>query len=200
MTLFRLKYIALVLAACVSGSVLAEQSFYVYRDHGGRQHMGDTVPGEFVRYGYRIVNGRGVTIETVAPQQARPATVATPSSAGLSDGDKTLLRTFHSEEDIEYSRQNKLTFLQQQINFTRNNLDLLRGNLQALDEHKKMHKPTEGDVFKHLHEQEADIEQVRNQIRENELRLKSQTDEIRRVNTQFDASLARFRKLKLAGN
>lgn len=187
-----IRILLLLLLVLPVSAVQAASTFYVYRDHQGNRHMSDTVPGEYVRYGYRIVNQQGVTLRTVPPQRGQAKSKQAP---GLSERDKRLLKTYTSVEDIEISRDQQARILRQQVDYARSNLALLRKNLADLEGQWHRYQQSADEMPFTL---ERDIGQLKQRIQKGEVRLRKKLDEQKRINQRFDADLQRFRRLKAA--
>ncbi|MDX1811795.1 MAG: amino acid--tRNA ligase-related protein, partial [Gammaproteobacteria bacterium] len=92
----------------ISVNVFAENLYYIYKDNKGRTFIEDTVTPNHAKYGYRIVNSQGATLQVVPgtlekqrEEKKRLAHKKTKKPHKKEHSkDEYLLRTFVDEEDI----------------------------------------------------------------------------------------------------
>jgi hypothetical protein len=118
----------LVMFALLAGFVqeAAAANTYRYKDDSGRQIYGSTVPPQFVRNGYEILNERGVVIQVVpraltpaelAAQEAQRAEQEAADAAAQEQqrADNLLLRLYRSPDEIARKRDESVTIIEGQI-------------------------------------------------------------------------------------
>jgi hypothetical protein len=104
----------------------AAANTYRYKDDRGRLIHGSTVPPQFVRNGYEVLNERGVVIQTVpralneqelAAQEAQRAEQEAIEAAAAEQqrADNLLLRLYRSPDEIARKRDESVTIIDGQI-------------------------------------------------------------------------------------
>lgn len=174
----------------------------------GVRECGTVVPPEYAQQEQTEISKGGVTTGKVeraktpeeleaerqrAAAEAQAKAEADRKAQEQLAADRKLLDTYTSEQDILHARESRLADLESRIKITNNHIEKLNRNLtdivqQAADMEKRGETPGE-NVAK-------DIENVRNQIREQEKFVadkRAEQDEVRR---QFDSDLARYREMK----
>lgn len=128
-----------IAAAVVSAPVLAQQnqshSTYRYRwtDAQGLPHYSDSLSAEAMKYGYDIVNDRGLTVghvdrqlnpqERAAAQKAAAAQAAAKSAADdKARSESQMLAAYPTEAGYQASLKQELDNIDQRISTTRINL------------------------------------------------------------------------------
>jgi hypothetical protein len=122
------KLRAVVLCVLCAGFMheAAAANTYRYKDDNGRVIHGSTVPPQFVKNGYEILNERGVVIQTVAralteaelaAQEAQRAEreAAEALAREQQQADSLLLRLYRSPEEIARKRDERVTIIDGQI-------------------------------------------------------------------------------------
>ena len=99
---------------------------YRYKDDSGRIIHGSTVPPQFVKNGYEILNERGVVIQTI-PRALTPAEIAAQEAQQAEreaaealarqqqEADSLLLRLYRSPDEIARKRDERVTIIDGQI-------------------------------------------------------------------------------------
>jgi hypothetical protein len=122
------KLRALVMFALLAGFIqdAAAANTYRYKDDNGRLIYGSTVPPQFVRNGYEILNERGVVIQVVpraltaaeiAAQEAQRAEQEAADAVAREQqrADNLLLRLYRSPDEIARKRDESVTIIDGQI-------------------------------------------------------------------------------------
>ena len=140
-------------------------NIYKYVDKDGRTVFGASVPAEYIKNGYTVINDHGQVIQTV-PRQATAEEIALIQAAkaaeqknlndkvSQAETDKLLIRLYRVPEDITKKRDNAVTQLKTQqdlvkLNLTKTESEIVRvqgiidNNVKAgreppLDTKKKM--------------------------------------------------------------
>lgn len=125
--LYRQRRVALTLVLSVGVCLSAEAAnIYRYKDDNGRTVFNSSVPPEFVKNGYDILNERGQVIETV-PRAKTAQEIAAQEAAQLAlqqeeealrkqrDADSLLLRLYRDPDEIARKRDERLMQLDSQI-------------------------------------------------------------------------------------
>ena len=121
---------AALLLALVLGSLhcahAAAANMYRYVDDNGRTVLGSSVPIQYIKNGYEIVNDRGQVIEVVprAPTAEELATLAVQAEElrvqeevlkVQQEADKLLLRLYRSPDEIARKRDERLALIDGQV-------------------------------------------------------------------------------------
>lgn len=182
------------------GQVHAGSVFYVYKDKAGRTHIEDSIPGEFAKYGYKIITDKGITIKEVpsvaskvkkANAKAR-RTKAQKAKAEQDKLNKLLLRRFTSLEDIRETGNKKILALQGQIDVTSSHIKAFEKNLADLEEHasslsEKLQSVPDGKL--------RDIERMKENIRKNKKYVEQRRSEQHKVRDEFIVYIREYKKL-----
>lgn len=117
-----------VLFALLAGFALdaAAANTYRYRDDQGRIVHANTVPPQFVKNGYEVLNERGVVIQVV-PRALTPAELAAQEAVreeqeaaealvrAREEADRMLMRLFRSPDEIARKRDERVTIIEGQL-------------------------------------------------------------------------------------
>ncbi|MGY3041799.1 small-conductance mechanosensitive channel [Rhodanobacter sp. TND4EL1] len=124
---------ALVLGASLSAHAQSGGVRYKWHDNQGLVHFSDSLTAEAMKYGYELVNDRGLVVQRVARQlnaQERAAANKLAAEQAAKDrviqdranADAQMLSAYPDEESYQISLQQALGTYDQQINTTRINL------------------------------------------------------------------------------
>lgn len=132
------KKTALVIALLALASVAHAQDKvatyrYRWKDASGLPHYSDSLTSDALKYGYELVNDRGIVVQHVdrqlSPEERAAADKAAEQQAALDRAaeqrkrnDAQMLAAYPTEESYKASQQDTLTSLDQQIGTTRSNL------------------------------------------------------------------------------
>lgn len=175
-----------------------------WTDENGIRECGSAVPPEHSQKRVEVLNqqGRVVEVQAGAPTAEQRAAAAQRIRAAEAEQrrrqeqarlDRILLDTFVTPQDIERSREDKLTAVEGGIRLTEGNLERQRSNLERLtrraDGLEERGKKVPDDL-------QADLAELERQIRNNEAFIIAQRAEQDRIRRQHEEYLARFRELK----
>lgn len=116
-----------LLLAVLGTAPLAEaQNIYRYEDSSGRTVFNATIPPEYVKNGYTVLNPRGQVVEVVPPAPSAEEIAAREAEAEARraeeealrrqmEADSLLLRLYRSPAEIERKRDERLAQLDAQI-------------------------------------------------------------------------------------
>ncbi len=143
----------------------AKGTIYKYIDKDGRTVFGSSVPAEYVRNGYTIINDHGIVIQQVprAPtadelnsQQASKATEqkALADKVAQAEADKLLIRLYRTPEDITKKRDLALSQLKIQqdlvkLNLTKSDAEIVRVQ-GIIDNNIKANRQPPADITKKM--------------------------------------------------
>jgi len=136
--------LTLSLAVFMANPAVAEQ-FYMFKDKNGQTQIQDSIPAEYAKNGYKIVNGRGVTIKVIpsedeqrqhleaSEQRKNQISLLEKQKAEKRQWDERLFRSFSSAEDIRQAGNKKIMAVQMQIETTARHIIAFENNLAKLD-------------------------------------------------------------------
>lgn len=138
----------LSVSAVMLASVLAQSAFagniYRYVDNDGRTVFNTSMPPEYVKNGYTVLDERGLVIQEVpraptaeelAAQKANQAAAdqALAARVASEEADKLLIRLFRAPEEIERKRDNSLQQMKTQEDLIRLNMGKVEPEITRLE-------------------------------------------------------------------
>lgn len=201
-------FLALALAAATGVQAAGQQRFYRYQDDQGVTVLNNTIPPEYVRRGYEVVDAHGRVVETVPPAKSAEEIAAETAARERREAeqreaerqareqaqkDQRLLITYVSESDLIAMRDSKLAVLESQIHLAEEKIGRLREQLQqqqaAAANHERAGRTVPGNLL-------ADIASTRQQITDNRNFMEERRRQRAELETQFAADLERYRELR----
>ncbi len=180
------------------------QSLFRWTDEDGQVHYGHAVPAEHRHRGYerlapdgRVIEriDRALTREERAEEARRRAEQAELEELRATQAliDRRLLASYRTVEDIEATRQTRLTSLQSQQNTLERSLQLSRERFEEMvgraGQQDRAAEPLSPALESAITEAQAEIRRLSEAIEEIEQRKVA-------VDEGFDAEVERFRELK----
>jgi len=132
-------------AMIVAGNTVFASEFYMFKDSRGRTQIQDSIPSEYVKNGYRIVNANGVTIKVVPSEREQrkkmkanqlretESTLAAQKKAEEDALNERLLYSFSSAEEIRQAGNKKILSVQTEIDATVGHVKAFEANLSKLE-------------------------------------------------------------------
>ncbi|HTQ98511.1 MAG TPA: hypothetical protein VMH83_00915 [Candidatus Acidoferrum sp.] len=172
--------IVIVLAATLAQSALAGGNIYKYVNNEGRTVLSATIPAEYVKSGYTILNDKGQVIQVVKPAatEAELAKVqaerdaekkALADKVAQEENDKLLIRLYRGPEEIAKKRDAAIGTLKTQQDLVKLNLAKAEediGKLQTVvDNTTKAGKDVPADTAKKLAAAQANKDKNVNQLK-----------------------------------
>jgi len=193
-----LAYTLIVLT--ISPTVYAADLFR-WKDDKGNTHYTDQVPPEYMKQGYRVISEQGLTIRTIKSiseiEKTQAANPPPPAPKKLSNEDKRLLITYSSEDEIISTRARKLADTEAMMGSTEETIELLDVQFRQLakkaGDYEKRGKPIPNSLL-------TQISSVKKKIENHNTFLKQGTDNMAKIEQEFDEKLLRYRQLKSAMN
>ena len=195
------KTFLLVLLVFSAFPVWAEKYYYIYKDARGKVHIEDFISADHARYGYRVVNSQGLTIEVVpsskekqrqAEKQRKKAQKALAANKDRK-ADDFLLKTFIDANEIREAGNKKILAIQSEIDMAQNHIKVFEKNLRQLE--AQLEKTDQAG--KAITQKDVDaIRKIKESIRKNKAFIdqkKQQQMEIRDLYTRY---IKRYRQLK----
>jgi hypothetical protein len=202
---YRNSQLGLVAMLCAAFALPAEAgNLYRYRNAEGVVVVNWTVPAEYTRQGYEVLNDDGVVVEVVPREltaeerkdralSQRVADQAKAEEERLRLWDESLLRRYSAVEDVEAARDRSLRELKIRISILKSNRRSLRQkveNYQAsiADAERDGVAPNEIDL-------EA-IEILKREIVGTEKAIDDRQGEVDRVFAEYALDIERLRQLQ----
>ena len=188
--------LALSMMVLISHSALADQ-FYKFKDKSGRIQIQDSIPSEYVKYGYIIVNDRGITVEIVPSEREQrkklianklrrnETAIAEREKAEKKERDERLFHSFSSAEEIRQAGNNKILIVQAQIDTTAKHVEAFVKNLAKLDEHRA----AGGDV------DEEGVAKLRKSVAQNKAFIERKRQEQNNIREEYLGYIQRYQIL-----
>ncbi len=199
----RLGLAALILA--LANPAVAGRYKCWTNDEGVRE-CGQSVPPEYSQQRIEILNDQGVVIDVEEPAKtpeqleaekraADQRRLEKQQEAEQQRRDRILLNTFTTERDLKLYYQDKTAALQSLIDLTRASNEALREKLVDLQKQAANQERRGKELSEDLLDR---MEQVKRRIANNKIFMAEKAQELDSLQKQFEAELARFRKLKSA--
>jgi chromosome segregation ATPase len=191
-------------ASCLLASSLADARMYRYKDDNGQMVISNTVPQEASTRGYEILNSQGRVVERVdaAPteeelRQRSEQERKQQEAEAQRDRDKALLRRYRHPNDAVRALHRKIEELEGLIQLKRGNISVIESQLDTeqaraadlersgreipdatLDKIERLQTQIQ-DIEGEIATQAGEIEQIREDYREDIERLELITDQER---------------------
>ena len=136
--------LAVISAFLISLPVFAGQ-YYMFKDKNGRTQIQDSIPSEYVKNGYKIVNDQGMTVDVVPSEREQlkmleanqrresETSQVEKEKAEKKEQDERLFHSFSSAEDIRQAGNKKIMAVQTQIDTTLKHIQAFENNLEKLE-------------------------------------------------------------------
>lgn len=170
----------------------------------GVRECGNVVPPEYAQKGHEELSKQGMTVDTQERaktpeelEQERLKMEEEERQAKLAEEqarqDQILLATFASEDDLKLSHEGKVRALDTRIKHTEALLKKLEDSHKSLVEEAAKQERSGKKISKDTLD---DIKRIKQQINENKGFITQRENEKIELSKQFEAELARFRRLK----
>lgn len=199
---------AAVVSGLVSTAVLAQgaKRIVCWTDERGQRACGDVVPPHVAERERRIINDRGVVVETRARQltaqeqqvlaEAEAESARAAAEAGKAAAyDRFLLQTYRDEGELEEQRERRLADLHGRHALAKTALEETRKSVDQLESKVADLEKSSRKVPPKLAEQ---LQEFATAEREHESALQSLDKQIAELRARYDRDIARFRDLKAA--
>lgn len=197
-----------IVICCLLLPSLSHAQFYRWVDENGRVFYSDKLPASDADKAHDQVNESGIPLESFErAKSAEERAAARDEEARLSEErkaiaaaearqrakDKILLDTFSSEEDLLYTRDDRLTAIQSLINLTESNNTRLQERLDVSRATEERLTKANRDIPQNILDTTQSLVE---QIEKNNLYISAQQEKYQAIATEFDQDLARYRELK----
>jgi chromosome segregation ATPase len=130
------RLIALLLTFSLLPLAAEARQFFRYEDANGQTVINSSIPPEFVRKGYEIIDDKGVVLREVAPQLSdeaiRNRRAEEQRIAEQRTRDAELVKLYRSPGDVERAMSTWLSRLDMEIRLKDNRIDILQSNFNDL--------------------------------------------------------------------
>jgi len=190
----------LPLIALLAMPVAADAVYYRYKANDGTVVLGSSVPADFARNGYDVVNSRGRVVRSVAPAlteeqlaaklrlEAEAAEARRLSQEQL-EKDRALLQLYRTPDDATRARDRRLAELEGLIAFKTNHLAALQKDLKEFEGRaaniERLGRPIPQAVL-------IDIDRTLKAISSLETEVSHTERQIEAVNSEFAAIISRL--------
>lgn len=179
----------ILLLLAFSAGLHASELFYVYTDRHGKTIMEDRLSDDARRYGYKIVNASGVTLQSVG---AEPAATLGGKKRLSSNNDWMLLQSYSKEDEIVAAKKRRLTSIKGMIEIASSNMSTFQKNLDQMQERRTQLDASAPNIAK----LDKDIATVQNQVKQFREQVAKLTDDYELTGRRFDEDLKRFKELR----
>ncbi len=136
--------LTLLISAFIGNAAIANQ-YYMFKDRRGLVLIQDSIPAEFAKYGYKIVNEQGIVIEIVQSEKLQrkklmlqqkkhnQAVLVAKERAEKKELDERLLQIFSSADEIRVTGNKKILVIQTEIDTTIKHIKAFERNLNTLE-------------------------------------------------------------------
>jgi anti-sigma28 factor (negative regulator of flagellin synthesis) len=205
MNMKRITLVAIFsVAACTAWA--GTKRIQCWQDNHGQRVCGDSVPPEDSSKERNVFDEQGRMVETrpraptpaeqVAAEKARAAEAERAKQAERQHAyDRYLLESYQNVQDLEQTRDQRLKALEVRMELVKKAIASGQQNLDALVARKQELQRQGQPIDKGL---EAQLKDARRASIENPKALEALNTEHTRIQTQFDADIARYQLLKEA--
>ncbi len=185
-----------MIAGLAALALPAQAELYRYLDDNGVTVLDRSVPSEYIKHGYEVLDHQGRVKQTISaaptPQELKAHRAASAAQERQLQEDKTLLRLYSSVPDLERAKKRQLTQIESLIETTRANVATLKSQREELQRRaagqERAGREVDASILRELAEVAAETDRL-------ERLIAAQQAEIKEVEANFKASLARLETL-----
>ncbi|GGX58313.1 hypothetical protein [Saccharospirillum salsuginis] len=164
------------------------QQFFRYKDENGQIVINSSIPPEFVKNGYEILNEKGVVLREVAPQlseeEIRRRRQEQERIANQEARDAELTKLYRSPIDVDRAMKTWLSRLDMEIRLKENRIAILRTEYNQLQskaaDQERAGKAVDEGLLADMAQIEEEIERYQSEIAEVEARQEEARDRFQR--------------------
>ena len=197
-----IKALLLVLLSSLALNVSAAKLYRFVVD--GKTIVKDSIPPEYKKYGYDILNSRGLVVKSVppAPTAAELAVIKRREAAEAKrkqrkkeqkEKDKELLRLYSSLEEIEKARERKIVDIENYISLVNKRIQSLTEQLDKAEQKAANLERNGRDVPVEIR---LEIAQLQSQIRDSNTSITDRQSEKQVVTNEFAKTYRRYEILQ----
>ena len=164
------------------------QQFFRYKDENGQIVINSSIPPEFVKNGYEIVNEKGVVLREVAPQlsdeEIRRRRQEQERIANQEARDAELTKLYRSPIDVDRAMKTWLSRLDMEIRLKENRIAILRTEYNQLQskaaDQERAGQPVDEGLLADMAQIKEEIDRYQAEIDEVEVRQLEARDRFQR--------------------
>jgi len=191
-----IHFIGLIGLLLGSQMLFAEQ-FYLFKDNRGQMLMQDSIPAEYVKNGYKVVNEHGMVVEVVLSEKEQrkqlnqrmrkqeAASRLQQQNAEKQEEDDRLIQSFSSSEEIRVAGNKKIMVIQKQIDTTIKHIDAFQSNLDRLEEQRNAGGAVD----------QKGMDRIRESIKQNSAFIKRKRQEQDKIKSEYIEYIKRYEML-----
>lgn len=190
----------LVLVLSLPFSILATekspkrtQVMYKYTDEQNVTIISNTLPPEIVNKGYSILNSQGREQEKVEPRLSNHSIEETLKQESNTKDNSTLLKMFDNVEEIQQSKKEKITAIENIEQITLENIKHVEERIQYIKKMIVDYQAKKQPIPVELNQRILDHKQI---IRDNFAFLNRKKIEKKRIGDQYDTMIKNFQTIK----
>lgn len=172
------RLIALLLTLSLIPLAAEARQFFRYKDADGQIVINSSIPPEFVKNGYEIIDDKGVVLREVAPQlseeEIRKRRAEEQRIQEQRVRDAELVKLYRSPGDVDRAMRTWLSRLDMEVRLKDNRIDILRSEFNALQSEaanqERAGERVDAELLTQMAEIEAEIAEYETEIEEVEAR------------------------------
>ncbi len=172
------RLIALLLTLSLIPLAAEARQFFRYKDADGQIVINSSIPPEFVKNGYEIIDDKGVVLREVAPQlseeEIRNRRAEEQRIQEQRVRDAELVKLYRSPGDVDRAMRTWLSRLDMEIRLKDNRIDILRSEFNTLQSEaanqERAGQSVDAELLTQMAEIEAEIAEYQAEIEEVEAR------------------------------
>ncbi|MFT4609160.1 MAG: hypothetical protein ACJATQ_000464 [Cellvibrionaceae bacterium] len=199
--MMNLRRMLLIVGAAITvalgGHALAQNvNFYKYVNAKGVNVISSRIPSEYVKKGYEIISSSGRVIQTIPPELSAEekvrVTAETERLEKLKERDTILLRRYSRPDDIEASKQRKISQVQNRVGLIDLNIEKINAQIDLYQslaaEDERAGKNVSIDTIWTMEKLKSDRDM---EIKERKQKIK----EIDRIIDEHDRDIVRLKEI-----
>jgi hypothetical protein len=199
--MMNLRRMLLIVGAAITvalgGHALAQNvNFYKYVNAKGVNVISSRIPSEYVKKGYEIISSSGRVIQTIPPELSAEekvrVTAETERLEKLKERDTILLRRYSRPDDIEASKQRKISQVQNRVGLIDLNIEKINAQIDLYQslaaEDERVGKNVSIDTIWTMEKLKSDRDM---EIKERKQKIK----EIDRIIDEHDRDIVRLKEI-----
>lgn len=154
------------------------RQYYRFNDENGQVVISSTIPPEFVKKGYEIVDDKGVVLREVEPQlsdeEIRRRRTENQNREASRARDEELIKLYRTPKDVDRAMDNWLNRLDMEIRLKENRIAILRSDYNKLQsraaDQERSGQAVSEELLADMADIQDEIDAYRSQIGEVETR------------------------------
>ena len=194
-----LRVTSLLLLLCLALSAWGQTKYYRYTNKEGVKVINNSVPPEYVKYGYEVVTLSGQVLQVIppapTPEEAEKLAAQRQRDMQLAEWDEYLLKRYSTVEDIEAAKERKLADFESSVSILRGNATNIRNQIEQTQARaasmERSGRKVPETTINSLHALELELQDTEQQLALRE------ADKLE-LAKKYDADIERFRTIKSA--